>query len=63
CQTLQWVAGPHPDGHGSYLQPGDDVSQPYLRSIANSVGVLYGKGFSASWLDGLALDSQLVDYQ
>ncbi|KAE8226400.1 hypothetical protein CF319_g992 [Tilletia indica] len=58
-----WVAGPHPDGYGSYLQRGDDASAPYLRAIMRSVNYLYGKDLGVSWLERWTLSSSLADYR
>ncbi|KAL9935972.1 hypothetical protein V8E36_005549 [Tilletia maclaganii] len=60
-----WVAGPHPDGRSAYLNAGDQISAPYLRSIAKGVDVLYGGQGSirSSWLDGLTLNTGVVDYR
>lgn len=67
ARTLQtalgsWVAGPAVDGYGSYTQPGDDVSSPYLKNIASGLSILYSTTIQPSWLNTLTLHAGLIDF-
>ncbi|PWN50884.1 hypothetical protein IE53DRAFT_314930, partial [Violaceomyces palustris] len=58
-----WVAGPAMDGEGSYKQDGDEISDQYLITIAESLTVLYGNPVGTDWLGGLLLNAGLVDFK
>ncbi|KAK0553013.1 hypothetical protein OC846_002331 [Tilletia horrida] len=57
-----WVAGPHPDGAGSYRTKGDDISPPYIRSITEAIAAVAGSSVGSDYLDSLSLQAGLVDY-